>query len=736
MSKYCYLFLSISVSLLALSGCVIKPAAYVNPCIGNKSGQTFPGPVCPMGMVSASPFWKYPDRQKDSLISGFGQTHISGTGCSDAFGGPSIMPFSGNFIGDLSSIISTYNQETSKPGYYSVYLKNYNILAEATATLRSTRYRFTFNETSNEALILDLTKHLNNKFDSSSIQIISDNEIEGYMSEGAFCTAQTKLHKIYYVVKFSIPAVEKLLVSAGKISKSQSIKGKNIGACFFFSNKHEKTIEASIGISYVSIKNARENLSQEQKDKSFNTLCKESYNNWNTLLSRVEVRKGNNWSKTIFYTGIYHTLLTPCVWSDINGQYLTQHENQVQNSQFTRYSVLSLWDTYRNVSSFLTLLYPEYQHDIIMSMLGMYKESGWLPKWEHAGIETYNMNGDPAVPYIADALVKGLPDIDKDLAYEAMVKDATFPDTNRQERIRPGLETYIKYNGWIPNNLSGEVEFMNYQTMNSGGKRPKPPVWGTVSTSLEYNYADFSLSQVAKMLGKEDDYLTFSKRSLGYRNLLNPQYNLLCPRNADGSWHKPFSPIAVLGFGQNGGYVEGASWNYSFFVPHDIAGLKHLMGGDSAFVFQLNALFDSSYYSPANEPDINFPFLYNYAKGEEWRTQKTVRQLLASHYNNTERGIPGEEDCGTMSAWAVFSMMGFYPVCPTSNEYALLTPSFKKVILHLPNGKKFSIVSDKNPSDSLFINTIQLNKQLTIRYFIQHNDLINGGKLDLNLKKR
>ena len=717
---------------LGLSCFARQPAGYVNAFIGNDGGQTYPGAVCPMGMVSASPFWSYPARKKSTKITGFGQIHMSGTGCGDAWGGPSIMPFSGSFKGNTRKLSSPYSQEEAIPGYYSVFLTAFNVNVAASATIRSTIYEFTFNDNSQHEVVIDFTKHMNDKFEASYLHIVSAKQAEGYMSEGGFCTGQQALHKIYFVVKFDNSSLSQNLFANNEFVKGNELLDKNIGASFSF-NKTTKIL-ARIGISYVSIANARENLEIEQQQRSLAELKKAAFTRWNHLLKRVEVEGGNDSLKSILYTGLYHALVNPFTYSDVNGDYLTQKTHQVKKSLFTRYSGLSLWDTYRNVSSLLTTLYPEYQKDIVSSMLAMYQESGWLPKWEHAGIETYNMNGDPAVAYISDAIVKGLKGIDLNLAYQAMKNNATKADTVHNERIRPGLEIYSQYGGWIPNDLSGETQFDYYSHHYSTVKRPKSPVWGSVSTTLEYNIADFGLAQVAKQLNKTDDYTYFLNRSKGFLKLLNPEYNLLCPRNSDGTWHKPFDPTAVLGFGQNGGYVEGNAWQYSFFAPQGIDELKKAMGGDKQFTDKLQALFDHNYYSASNEPDINFPFLFNYVKGQEWRTQKTVKKLLLENYKNNEKGIPGEEDCGTMSTWAVYALLGFYPVCPGSAEYALFVPSFKKVILHLPDSMQFSISCSKEPGINSTIQSLKMNHQDYNSYFLNHFDLMKNNELELTVK--
>ena len=381
---------------------------------------------------------------------------------------------------------------------------------------------------------------------------------------------------------------------------------------------------------------------------------------------------------------------------------------EIRTAQGNRYTVYSLWDTYRNLHQLMTLVYPEKQIEMVRTMVDMYKEHGWLPKWELYGRETLTMEGDPSLPVIVDTWKKGLKDFDIESAYEAMYKSATTPGA--QNLMRPDIDDYIS-KGYVP---------LMEQYDNS------------VSHALEYYIADYSLYTLAKELGKKDDADLFYKRSMGYKNYYCKEFGTLRPILPDGEFYSPFDPKQGENFEPSPGFHEGNSWNYTFFVPHDIKGLAKLMGGPKKFVDKLQMVFDKGYYDPANEPDIAYPYLFSYFKGEEWRTQKLVKELLAKHFTNTPGGIPGNDDVGTMSAWALFSMMGLYPDCPGVPEYTLTTPTFDKVTITLNpdfySQKELVIEVANKESDSDYIKRVEMGgKKCGFR--INHNDLMEAGKL-------
>ena len=487
--------------------------------------------------------------------------------------------------------------------------------------------------------------------------------------------------------------------------------------------EEDREIEVRVGISYVSTENARANLEAESAGKSFEALLAEGVEEWNELLGRVQIEGGNADDKIIFYSALYHLLLHPNILQDVNGDYPAMEGYEILNSGGTnRYTVFSLWDTYRNVHPFLCLVYPELQSEMLHSMVAMSEESGWLPKWELLGMETSVMVGDPATPVIADSYLRGIRDFDVQKAYAAAEKAASSLDNNK---LRPGILYYDSL-GFIPENVNGGV-------------------WGTVSTTLEYNIADWNLAQLAKALGNESDYRKYSQRALSYRNYFDAETQMLRPRMKDLNWLSPFDPEAGKNFEPVIGFVEGNAWQYRFYVPHDMPGLIQLLGGEKAFIDALNECFDTDNYDMANEPDITYPFLYNFVKGEEWRAQQRVAELVRKYYFNAPDGLPGNDDTGTLSAWLLFSMMGLYPHCPGDLSYTLTTPFFEQVEIALHpdyySGDKLILRSSQTASEDTQICAMRWNGKKHKQFFIDHNTLVKGGELEfelepLNQKKR
>jgi len=461
-----------------------------------------------------------------------------------------------------------------------------------------------------------------------------------------------------------------------------------------------------IAVSYVSIDNARENLDREVGDKTFDEVHNTTYNNWNKLLSRIKVEGGSEEDKTIFYTALYHTLIHPNIFNDVNGEFTEIKTGNIGKTEGTRYTVFSLWDTYRNYHQLMTLVYPKQQSDMIVSMIEMYDENGWLPKWELNSTETFTMVGDPAGIVIADSYMKGIRDFDVDKAYKAMLKGADQIDNNP---LRPGLKTYIE-KGYLTTEKKGSV-----------------------STTQEYNAADFAISVLAKELGKKDDHKRFYNRSLSYKKLFDKELGMLRPRKPDGEWYEPFDPLAGSNFTENIGFIEGNAWQYAFMNLHDINGLKKMMGGGQAFTEQLQKVFDTNQFDMANEPDIVYPFLFNYVKGEEWRTQETVIELVRKYFQNKPKGLPGNDDTGTMSAWLVYAMMGFYPVSPGETSYTISTPMFDRVTIQLDQEyyKNDQIVIERKGDLNGKIKTIELDGKPKKDYFISHQNLINSHKIKI-----
>jgi predicted alpha-1,2-mannosidase len=703
---------------------------FVDPFIGTTGdGNTHPGAVMPGGLMSLSPLNAYESVKSTGMsspyyygkknISGFSHLNINGTGCPD-MGTFLLMPTTGNLEFKPEKYWSEYSSETASPGFYSVKLDRYNIRAELTTTLRTGISRFTFPKGKSNILI-NLGLSLTN-LKGAVIKRVTDREVEGFKTIGGFCGVST-VQTVYFVAELS-----KSPVSCGVWNQEnrfpdfkREMAGNEIGAYFTFETEENEAITVKVGTSFVSIENARENLKKEQPGFDFDGTRNTSLNIWERELSKIKVEGGTTDDRTMFYTALYHILIHPGILNDVNGEYPAMVTNEILKTNGSdRYTIFSLWDTYRNVHPFLSLVYPQKQSDLVKTMLAMYRENGWLPKWELASMETYVMVGDPAIPVIVDTYFRGIRNFDIDLAYEAMKHNATVPEANNP--VRPGSDNLLKY-GYIPE-----------------GEKNIRAVWGSVSTAQEYCIADWNLGQLARALNKPDDYKLFNDRSLLYKNNFDPESKFMRPRLADGSWYEPFNPSKDGGtLNSKPGFVEGNSWHYTFFVPHDIQGLIKLMGGNEKFVQKLTICFDSSYFIMGNEPDMAYPYLFNYVKGQEWRTQKYVREMIFKNFSNSPGGLPGNDDCGTTSACLLFAMMGFYPDCPGNMNYQIASPLFRKITIELDPayypGKTFVIESPDSGKDRYFVRSLELNGKSYKKFYINHRDIVNGGRLVFKLQK-
>ena len=738
-------------SLLLCSSLLVsaqQPVDEVNPFIGTSNyGTTNPGAVCPQGMMSVVPFnvmgsdlnrfdkdrqwWSTPYSADNKFFTGFAHGSLSGVGCPE-LGSLLLMPTQGALTVDYKEYGSEYKDEVATPGYYATRLTKYGILAEATASMRTGLSRFTFPKGESH-ILLNLGEGLTNET-GATVRFVNDTEIEGSKLLGTFCYNPTAVFPVYFVMKLSKAPKQKGYwkkqrpmtaeaawdADAGKYkiygSYTREMCGDDVGVWFDYETEENESISVKMGISYVSIENARKNMEAEQPGFDFDKVRTAAREMWNKDLSRVEIEGGSKDERTIFYTGLYHLLIHPNILQDVNGEYPQMESLQVGHTKGNRYTVFSLWDTYRNVSTLMTLLYPDRQLDIIRTMIDMYKENGWLPKWELYGRETFTMEGDPSIPYIVDAYMRGLRDYDVNLAYEAMRKGATTP--GEFNLLRPDANDYFT-RGYVP---------LLEQYDNS------------VSHALEYYIADWNLSNFAQALGKKADAQLFYERSMGYKHYYSKEFKTLRPLLPDGSFYSPFDPKQGENFEPSPGFHEGNAWNYTFYVPHDIKGLAKLMGGDKAFVNHLQSVFDKGYYDPANEPDIAYPYLFSYFRGEEWRTQKLIHELLKSGYHNAPNGVPGNEDTGTMSAWAIFSMMGFYPACPGDVNYVLTSPAFDKVTIHLderfyPKGK-LVIESKHDSPESIYVQEVTVGDQKLKGFTLSHDRLVNAGTLRFRLKDK
>lgn len=707
---------------------------YVNPFIGTAGGgNTFPGAVVPWGTVSVSPHTSPHSPSGyvygEKYFYGFGQVHLSGTGCSDL--GSIIVTASRGVINTEPEQYKTvYSNESASPGFYSLVLDELHLQVEATATPRCSFILFHQDQTDGQVnLLFDCGRNLSIT-GGGSVNIISPHKIEGYNIGGGFC-GENNRHRIYFAAEVNHPADSSgIWLEDYFITDQQAeIIDASIGAWMNFKLPVENSIAIKIGISYVSCENAWQNLQDEIPDWNFEKIKTQASLAWQKQLSRVQVEGGSIDDRIKFYTALYHMLIHPNIISDVNGEYPLMGRNGVgRYADRERYSIFSLWDTYRTLHPFLTLLYPERQSAMVQTMMDMYTESGWLPKWELAGNETYMMVGDPAPIVIADSYIKGITDFEIETAYQAMTKPTRLSKSQTAPPIRAGYHELLHY-GYIPADQDTTQEWW---------------VWGPVSTTLEYCLADWAIAQTAKVIGKETDFQEFKHRSLLYRHLFDKNSSFIRPRLRNGQWYSPFDPLATEGSGSwagsgGPGYVEGHAWNYNWFAPHDIAGLINLFGGIRPFTDKLKECFSKGYFTITNEPDIAYPYLFTYIPGEEGWTSYWVKKIMNENFSAGPDGLPGNDDCGTISGWFVFSALGFYPACPAAAVYQLGVPLFPKAILQLNQryypGKPLVIEKTGSADSRIKPPRIWLRKKEVSRFHIAHEQLVKGGNLVFEFKK-
>lgn len=714
---------------------------YVDPFIGTTNfGTTNPGARCPWGIMSVTPFnvmgsdsntfdkdsrwWSTPYEWTNSFLTGFAHVNLSGVGCPD-MSSLLLMATTGPLEPDYHKYGTAYSEELAEPGYYAVRLDRYRISAELTSTLRTGVSRFTF-PAGESHLLLNLGEGLTNE-SGAFLRRKSETEIEGMKLLGNFCyDVPQAVYPIYFALRVSktpkqtgwwkhqrpMTAEAEWDQHAGRYKVytkyGQEIAGDDIGAYFTYETSEGEMIEVRLAVSFVSTENAWQNMETETAKLSFAQLRERASSIWERELSRIIVEGGTEEQRRVFYTALYHTMIQPSILQDVNGQYPTMESERVGQTAHDRYTIFSLWDTYRNVHQLMTLAYPERQLDMVRSIIDMYREGGWLPRWELIGRETLTMEGDPAIPVIVDTWLKGLRGYDIETAYEAMLKSATLPSV--ANLLRSDNDDYLRL-GYVP--LRGKYD-------------------NSVSHALEYYVADHALSILADSLGHKKEADRFYKQSLGYRHYFDPETKTLRPKLPNGSFLSPYDPELGKNFEPNPGFHEGCAWNYAFFVPHDIPELVRLHGGQKAFVRHLQSVFDDGHYDPSNEPDIAYPYLFTYFSGEEWRTQHLVSELLAKHFHTAPDGIPGNDDTGTMSAWAVFSMMGLYPDVPGVPEYALTAPTFDRITIRLDPTWYGSdrLVIEGAPRDAKsYVKRIHFNGKPLKRHRISHEMLRQGGVL-------
>ena len=732
-----------------------RPADYVNPIIGtNGMGHTFPGACSPFGLIQLSPDTdtiphnvngKYQSKAyeycagyqySDKTIVGFSHTHLSGTGHSD-LGDILIMPATGGLKlnpgraeNPDEGYRSRFEHSTEKvaPGYYEVMLKDYNIKAQLTATPRVGIHKYTFPNGENGHLILDLVHSIYNydgKVLWSTMRVENDTLVTGYRITNGWA----RTNYTYFAISFSQPIVDYGYTDKEKVvyngfwrrfqleKNFPEINGRKIVAYLNFNTAKDSELTVKVALSPVSMDGALKNLRAEASGRDFNQIAEAVRTDWNDELKRFEIQ-GTNDQKTMFYTSLYHTMINPSVYMDVDGQYRGLDHNIHKADGFTNYTIFSLWDTYRAEHPFLNLIAPKRNSDMVESMIKHQQQSvhGMLPVWSLMGNENWCMSGYHAVSVLADAITKkAFTNVDE--ALKAMVSTSTVP-------YYEGMTDYIKL-GYIPYDRSGTA----------------------ASSTLEYAYDDWTIYYTALKAGKTDIAETYRKRALNYRNIYDKNIGFARPRYADGSFKKEFDALQTYGEG----FIEGNSWNFSFHVPHDVYGMIDLMGGEKGFIDKLDKLFNmhlpEKYYADneditidglvggyvhGNEPSHHIPYLYAWTS-QPWKTQYWVRYILNKMYKNNINGLGGNDDCGQMSAWYLFSVMGFYPVCPGTDQYVLGAPYLPYIKMQLPNGKTLEIkapgVSDKN----CYVHSLKINGKPYDKRYITHNDLMEGGVMEYKM---
>lgn len=736
-----------------------SPVDRVNPIIGtNGMGHTFPGACVPFGLVQLSPDTDtiphnidgtYQPRAyeycagyqyKDSSIVGFSHTHFSGTGHSD-LGDILIMPTNGELRlnpGTATNPDSGYRSrfshstEVSRPGYYEVMLDDYGIKAQLTTTPRVGIHKYTFPaDKAEQRIVLDLIHGIYNydgKVLWSSLRVENDTLITGYRITNGWA----RVNYTYFAIAFSKPVVHYGCVEKAKVNYKggyakfnmsenfPDIGGRKIVAYFDFDSKDSKELEVKVALSGVSTEGALKNLKAEALGSNFDQLAQAARGCWEKALSSIDAQ-GNDDQLAMLYTSLYHTMINPCVYTDVDGKYRGIDQNIHQAEGFTNYTVFSVWDTYRALHPLFNIINRQVNTDIAQSMLKHCEQSVHhaLPVWSHMANENWCMIGYHSVSVLADAIAKGLP-IDKEAALKAMVSSSTVP-------YYDGTREYME-RGYVPLERNASA----------------------ASLTLEYAYDDWTIYQTAKRAGNKSIEQAYQKRANNYTHVFDPAIGYARPRMNNGSFKKDFSLLSTHGEG----FIEGNALNYSFYVPHDVNGLIQAMGGERLFVTKLDSLFtmhlpDEFFahtedvtkegllggYVHGNEPSHHVPFLYTWTS-EPWKTQYWQREIMNRMYRNNIDGLCGNDDCGQMSAWYIFSAMGFYPVCPGTNQYVLGAPYLPYMKVTLENGKTFEIVAEKVSDKNRYVKAVRLNGKPYTKGFITQDDILNGGTLTFEMSSK
>ena len=683
------------------------------------NGHTFPGACYPFGMIQTSPVtgavgWRYCSEYtyQDSLIWGFTQTHLNGTGCMD-LGDILVMPVTGTRARAWDAYRSHFpkDKEAATPGYYTVELSDPQVKAELTASIHAALHRYTYHKADSASLLIDLQhgpawreEQYHSQVNSCEVNWEDAQTLTGHVNNTVWVDQD-----YFFVMKFNRPVINSLYLPMGETEK-----GKRIIATFDM--KPGEELMMKVALSTTSVEGAKKNLQAEIPDWNFDGVKLAAHDEWNSYLSRIDV-EGTDDEKTNFYTCFYHALIQPNQISDVDGMYRNAADSIVKAGTGTFYSTFSLWDTYRAAHPFYTLMVPERVDGFVNSLIEQGEVQGFLPIWALWGKENFCMIGNHGVSVIAEAYRKGFHGFDAERAFNMVKKTQTV-----SHPLKSDWEVYTKY-GYFPTDLT-KAE--------------------SVSSTLESVYDDYAAADMARRMGKEEDAAYFAKRADYYKNLFDSQTNFMRPRNADGVWKSPFNPSDVGHAESTGGdYTEGNAWQYTWHVQHDVEGLISLMGGKQAFSTKLDSLFYLrsenavnvldvtgliGQYAHGNEPSHHVAYLYTYVD-KAYKTQELIREIFDRFYLPEPSGLCGNDDCGQMSAWYIFSAMGFYPVNPVGGEYIIGAPQLKRIVLHLPENKTFTVEAVNLSKQNKYVKAVALNGQEITDFRIQHKDILAGGHL-------
>lgn len=715
-------------------------AASVNPFVGTGGhGHTFPGAVVPNGMIQPSPDTRIDGWDassgyyyEDSLMNGFSHTHLSGTGCAD-YGDFLLMPTVGEQVCNPQDFSKqnlpfasnfSHASEVAEPGYYSVFLDRYGVRAEMTATKRAALHRFTFPETEKAGFILDLDYSIQHQTNlDMQVEVVSDTEIRGHKLSQYWAFDQ----QLSFYAKFSKPFTYEVLRDT--LIDQNGKKQPRCKVLLQFATQKDEQVMVKMAVSAVDMEGAQKNLEAEIPGWDFEGIRKSARQAWNNYLSKIDVTTAEQDDKTIFYTAMYHTAISPNLFTDVDGRYLGMdlktHQGDVNQPVYTTFS---LWDTFRALHPLLSIIDPAKNNDYIRSLLLKAQEGGVLPKWELAGNYTATMIGYHAASLMADAYTKGYADFDLNEAYKACIRAAEYDTTGIKcpELVLPVLMPMARYYkntlGYIPCDRENE----------------------SVAKALEYAYDDYCISILAEAVGDYKNQEKYAKFAKAYELYFDPSTRFMRGLDSKGKWRTPFNPRASNH--RNDDYCEGTAWQWTWFVPHDVEGLVGLMGGEDAFVGKLDSLFTASsqmegevvsaditgligQYAQGNEPSHHVIHMYNYVN-RPWQTQELLDRVFKEQYRNDPDGLSGNEDCGQMSAWYILNSMGFYQVCPGKPVYSIGRPIFDKVVINLPENKTFTITALNNSKENKYIQAVKLNGKDLVTPFFEHKDMINGGTLE------